>query len=181
MRRRQLKMILAVALAAMPAWGHAAQSVESNGLIQENISTAKITADGARYIIDISILATDLERMFAKTGIEREGVDLGHPGALEREIGGFVARRVTMRDASGAACATKVEHAGEDPGNDEGVLVELRFDCPSANASYDASKLLAVQSSRAWQVVTITRGAAKRQVMVNGDSPPVSALPARTE
>ena len=67
----------------------------------------------------------------------------------------------------------------DDPANDEGVLVELSFECASAGASYDATKLLATQSSRAWQVVTATRGAAKRQVTVNGESPPVAIPDAR--
>ena len=173
MDRRWVDILLAVTLAAMLVKSPPGLCVESSGFIQENISTAKIAASEGRYIVDISMLATDVEQMFLKTGSERAGVDLDRPGALENEIGMLIASRVTMRDGAGRDCARKVEKAGEDPSNDEGVLVELSFDCASADASYDASKLLATQSSRAWQVVTITRGGARRQVMVNGDSPPV--------
>jgi len=179
MSRRRIEILLATALAATLAELPSAPGAESTGFIQDNISTAKIVANGARYVVDISMMATDVEEMFLKTRKEHEDVDLNQPGALEREIGKFVAGRVTMRDGGGADCVKKVEKAGEDPSNDEGVLVELSFDCASADASYDASKLLATQSSRAWQVVTITRGEAKRQVMLNGDSPPVPTAEGR--
>ena len=69
------------------------------------------------------MLATDVEQMFFKTRNEREEGDLNRPGALEREIGRLVAARVTMRDGGGGDCAKKIEKAGEDPANDEGVLV----------------------------------------------------------
>jgi hypothetical protein len=173
MSRRQVQILLAVALATTLAKVPLAQCLESNGFIQENISTAIITANDNRYLVDISMLATDVEQMFLKTRSEREGMDLNQPGAVEREIGKLIGTRVAMRDSSGAECASKIEKAGEDPANDEGVLVELSFECASADASYDATKLLTMQSPRAWQVVTVVRGAAKRQVMVNGESPPV--------
>ena len=112
--------------------------------------------------------------MFLTTRNERQEGDLNRPGALEREIGRLVAARVTMRDGDGGDCAKKIEKAGEDPANDEGVLVTLSFECARADASYDATKLLAAQSSRAWQVVTVMRGGTKRQLMINGESPPVA-------
>jgi len=179
MSRRRIEIFLAVALARTLANLPSARALESDGLIQENISTAKITADGAHYIVDILMLATDLEEMFLRTRKEHEDVDLNRPGILELEIGKFVAGRVTMRDGRGADCVKKVEKAGEDPSNDEGVLVELSFDCSRADATYDATKLLTTQSPRAWQVVTIMRGGARRQVMVNGESPPVAMVEAR--
>lgn len=179
MRRRWVEIFLAVALAATLAKIPSARGVESNGFIQDNISTSRIIANGAHYSVDISMLATDVEEMFLKTRKEHEDVDLNQPAALEREIGKFIAGRVTMRDSRGADCVEKVEKAGEDPSNDEGVFVVLSFDCASADTSYDASKLLATQSSRAWQVVTIMRGGARRQVMINGESPPVAISDAR--
>ncbi len=174
MGRPQVKIFLTIALAAAFGQVPLAQGADSNGYVQENISTAKITADGNRYLVDIAMLATDVEQMFFKTRNEREEGDLNRPGALEREIGRLVAARVTMRDGGGGDCAKKIEKAGEDPANDEGVLVTLSFECARAGASYDATKLLTAQSSRAWQVVTVTRGATKRQLMVNGESPPVA-------
>ena len=179
MGRRGVEMCLAIALAATLSNVPLARAVESNGFVQDNISTAKITANGNRYLVDIAMVATDVEQMFFKTGREREEDDLNRPGALEREIGRLVAARVTMRDGAGGDCAKKIEKAGEDPANDEGVAVALSFECANAGASYDATKLLATQSSRAWQVVTVTRGEAKRQVMVNGESPPVAVPDAR--
>jgi hypothetical protein len=179
MSRPRVEILLAIALVATFGKAPLARGVESNGFVQDNISTAKITANGNRYLVDIAMLATDVEQMFFKTGREREEGDLNRPGALEREIGKLIVARVTMRDGRGADCVKKVEKAGEDPSNDEGVLVELSFDCASTDASYDASKLLTTQSPRAWQVVTVMRGGARRQVMVNGESPPVPLAEAR--
>ncbi|ARN81888.1 hypothetical protein [Methylocystis bryophila] len=178
MGRPRVEIFAAIALATMLVQAPPARSLDSNGLIQNNISTASIAGNGQRYIVDMRMLATDVEQMFLKTGREREGVDLAQPGAIEREIGAFIASRVTMRDGQGADCARKIEKSGEDPANDEGVLVELSFACATAGASYDPTRLLAAQSPRAWQVVTIARGEAKRQIMVNGESPPVAMLEA---
>ncbi len=174
MGRPQVKILLTIALAAAFCQIPLAQGADSNGYVQENISTAKITTDGKRYLVDIAMLATDVEQMFFKTARERQEGDLNRPGALEREIGRLVAARVAMRDGGGGDCAKKIEKAGEDPGNDEAVIVELSFECARAGASYDATKLLAAQSSRAWQVVTVLRGGTKRQLMVNGESAPVA-------
>jgi len=174
MGQRRIKFLLAIALAAPLGQVPLAQAADSNGYVQENISTATIIANGNHYFVDIALLATDVEQMFFKTRNEREGGDLNLPGALEREIGRLVAARVTMRDGAGGDCAKKIEKAGEDPANDEGVIVALSFECARAGASYDATKLLTAQSPRAWQVVTVTRGGTKRQLMVNGESPPVA-------
>lgn len=146
---------------------------EPKGYLQKDISTAKIIEGSRGYAVDVSILASDFEEMFQKSFNERRGVDLSEPGVLELEIGKFVADRVTMRDRDGTTCPSKVVRAGEDPGNDEGVLVSMTFECANHDAIYDASKLLAAQSARAWQAVTIGRGDTQRQVMVNAESPPV--------
>jgi hypothetical protein len=61
-----------------------------------------------------------------------------------------------MRDRDGRYCSSKVEHAGEDPANDEGVRVSLRFECTGREIFYDASKFLSAHGAGAWQVVTIT-------------------------
>ncbi len=170
MIRCRVAIFLAATLAAMLAKIPLAQSLEPNVFVQTNISAARIVENNYRYVVEITILASDIEQMFLKSGSERVGVDLSQPGALEREIGKLVAKRVVMRNNNGAACARKVEEAGEDPKNDEGVLVVLSFECAGADATYDATKLLATQGPRAWQVVTIIRGDAKRQVMLNGES-----------
>ena len=47
------------------------------------------------------------------------------------------------------------------------------------DAIYDATKLLATQGPRAWQVVTIMRGDTKRQVMVNAENSSVGLSTAR--
>ncbi len=156
-----------------------ALSLEPDAYVQTNISSAKIVEIDKRYVVEITILATDIEQMFQKSGGERVGVDLSQPGALEREIGKFVADRVAMRDNDGAVCRKKVEQAGEDPTNDEGVLVVLSFECAGVDAIYDATKLLATQGPRAWQVVTIMRGDTKRQVMVNAENSSVGLSTAR--
>jgi hypothetical protein len=146
---------------------------EPKGYLQKDIATAKIIETSRGYAVDVSILASDFEEMFQKSFNERRGVDLSEPGALDLEIGKFVANRVTMREKDGTPCPSKIERAGEDPADDEGVLVSMTFECANRDAVYDASKLLAAQSARAWQAVTISRGAIRRQVMVNAESPPV--------
>ncbi|WP_305653847.1 hypothetical protein [Methylocystis sp.] len=163
---------IAVAGAALTA-----AAGEPGSYLQKDISTAKIVETSRGYAVDVSILASDFEEMFQKSFNERRGVDLSVSGALEREIGRFVAERITMRGGDGTPCPGKVERSGEDPGNDEGVRVSMTFECPSHDAVYDANKLLATHSSRAWQVVTISRGDAHGQAMVqamiNAESPPV--------
>jgi hypothetical protein len=172
MIRHRFEISFIASVAAMLGMPQA-QGADAGVPIQANISAAKIVASNNRYVVDISIMASDIERMFMKAGGERVGVNLSQPGALEREIGKFVGRRVAMRDHDGAACAKSVEPAGEDPGNDEAVRVVLNFECAGGAPTYDVTELLATQSPRAWQVVTIIRGDSKRQVMVHGESPPV--------
>lgn len=173
MCRWRIGALLVAVVATLLGWNFLAKSGASDVFIQTDISAAKIVCDKNRCVVDIAIVATDLERMFRMDAGERVGVDLSAPGALEREIGKFVGNHVTMRDSGGAACAKRVERAGEDPANDEGALVVLSFECASDEATYDATKLLTTQGPRAWQVVTVMRGDAKRQVIVNWESPPV--------
>lgn len=174
MNRRQFEIFLSVAVAATVGKVAVAQSIESNAFIQANISAAKIIKNNNRYVIDIMMLATDIEQMFQNSSQERAGVDLSRPGVLEREIGRLVGSRIEMRDDNKRACTSKVEHSGEDPTNDEGVLVVLSFECMGSNIVYDATKLMEALGPRAWQVVTIIQGSAKRQVMINSHIPPVS-------
>ncbi len=174
MIRHRLEVSAIVVLAGMTGKAPVAQSAKSDAFIQTNISAAKISQSDHRYIVDITLLASDFEEMFQRSGGERVGVDLSQPGALEREIGRFVQRRVTMHRANGTVCEGNVERAGEDPANDEAVLVELSFNCADQNVSYDATKLLSAEGPRAWQVVTLVRGGKTLQVMVNGESQPVA-------
>lgn len=147
----RLKTYIAIALLwcgfVAPALAHTA-----------DISTAKIDAkNGGVYVVDVGFLATDLERMFQETMSERPDVNLAEPGVLETEIGKFVHRRVSMKNASGQACASHVEKAGEDPTNQDSALIVLRFDCAGVPGQifYDATKLLAAQGSKGKHLVTL--------------------------
>jgi hypothetical protein len=125
-----------------------------------DVSIAKLsTIDGA-YLAEISLLATDLERMFQETMDERAGVDLSPPGALETEIGKFVQRRVAIRDSTGRNCASVVLKAGEDPIRSYGATVVLRFKCEKIGGKlvYDASKFLSAHGTKSKQLIVITRG-----------------------
>jgi hypothetical protein len=141
--------------------------------LQANISAATIKEAPGGYVVNVTILASDFEEMFQNTAAERRGVDLSGPGILEVEIGRFFAKRIAMRDRDGNSCLSKVEQAGEDPSNDEGVRVSLTFQCANRDIFYDASKFLIAHGARAWQVVTVMLGDNHRQVMVNAESPPV--------
>lgn len=154
-------------------------AAEPQAYLQADISAAKIVAAESRYSVDVTLLASDFEEMFLKSRTEHWGVDLSAPGILEIEIGRYVAKRVAMRDRDGNACASKVERSGEDPANDEGVLVSLTFECADKDAFYDARKFLEAHGPRAWQVVTIMQGDARRQVMINVESPPTPVAASR--
>ena len=78
-----------------------------------------------------------------------------------------------LQSPEGVVCRGKVDKAGEDPTNDEGVLVSLVFDCKTSDVTYDARELLGALGARAWQVVTIVRGQQADQKMINADSPPI--------
>jgi hydrogenase/urease accessory protein HupE len=123
-----------------------------------DISTGKIDVrkDGV-YVVDVGFLATDLERMFRDTMPERPDANLAEQGVLETEIGKFVQRRVSMRNAAGRSCASRVEKSGEDPTNQDSALIVLRFDCAGVPGQtyYDATKLLAAQGSKGKHLVTL--------------------------
>ena len=137
-----------------------------------DISTAKIEAKDKGFVVDVGFLATDLERMFQELMAERRDVDLSQPGVLEEEIGKFVERRVTMRDAAGKACPAGVQHAGEDPTNQDSALVVLRFDCEGL-VTYDATKLLKAQGPRGKELVTLLSGRNAGEIVLEGASPPL--------
>ena len=141
-----------------------------------DISTGKIAPQGNRiYLVDIGFLATDLERMFQDTMSERADVDLSPPGALEAEIGKFVAKRVAMRDETGRACIGSVEKSGEDPTNQDSALVVMRFDCSGASGKtlYDATRLLAQQGVKGKHLVTISGGDNPGETMLYPADPPL--------
>jgi hydrogenase/urease accessory protein HupE len=160
----RLSAILILCLcAALPARAHT-----------PDISTAKIVPEKNHvYVVDEGFLATDLERMFQDTMNERAGIDLSAPGVLESEIGLFVQKRVSMRDAEGHACASRIEKAGEDPTNQDSALVVLRFDCPGDGGIYDATKLLAAQGPKGKHLVTLAGPSASGQTMLYPQSPPL--------
>lgn len=150
----------------------AVHAAEPKIYLRTDISAAKIVETRNGYNVDVTLLASDFEEMFQRSRAELRGVDLAAPGILEIEIGRYIARRIEMRERGGTACASKIERSGEDPGNDEAVLISLTFECATKDVVYDARKFLAAHGPRAWQVVTIIRGDAHRQVMVNAESPP---------
>lgn len=175
LRKRYLSHVLAATFAVSPVLAPAI-AAEPKVYVQNYISAAKIVETGAGYTVDVSLLASDMEEMFVNTAAERKGVDLSGPGILEVEIGRFVAKRIVLRDRDGRTCAAKVEKSGEDPANDGGVFVSLKFDCPTQDVVYDASRFLAAHGARAWQVAVIFHGDSHRQVMLNAESPPASLL-----
>lgn len=141
-----------------------------------DISTGKIVAKPkGSYAVDIGFLATDLERLFRESMAERQGVDLSPPGVLETEIGKFIQRRVSMRDAKGRVCASRIEKSGEDPTNQDSALVALAFDCVGADPVifYDATKLLAAQGARGKHLVTVVDEKNPGETMLLPGSPPL--------
>lgn len=155
--------LLALALSGRAALAHT-----------PDISTGKIAPQANRaYVVDVGFLATDLEKMFRSTMAERAEADLSQPGALESEIGKFVARRVAMRDASGRACIATVEKSGEDPVNQDSALVVMRFDCAGTQGQvfYDATKLLATQGERGKHLVTLIGGDNAGETMLYPNDP----------
>lgn len=148
-----------------------------------DISTGKIAPQAGKiYVVDVGFLATDLERMFQETMDERAGVDLSPPGALESEIGKFVAKRVAMRDETGRACVGDVEKSGEDPTNQDSALIVMRFDCSGATGKiyYDPTKLLATQGSKGKHLVTLLGENAGEAMRYPQDPPLDLAQPLET-
>ena len=122
-----------------------------------DISTAKIEAKDKGFVVDVGFLATDLERMFQESMGERKDVDLAQPGASRRRSANSFSAASQCANAAGKACPGAVEHAGEDPTNQDSALVVLRFDCEGLVA-FDATKLLQAQGPRGKELVTLLSG-----------------------
>lgn len=163
---QRLPIVVAwILMSVLPALAHTA-----------DISTGKIIPEKDRaYRVDVGFLATDLERIFSATMSERDAAVLSQPGVLETEIGRLTQRRVSMQDAEGHACTSRVDFAGEDPTNADSALVTLRFDCSSAPGTlfYDATRLLAAQGARGKHLVTVGEGASPGQTMLYPTDPPL--------
>lgn len=160
----RLVAVLFLALGLLtPAFAHTA-----------DISTGKIVEAKERvYRLDLGFLATDVERMFSETMAERKGVDLSPPGVLEAEIGRFVERRVSMQNAHGNACASRINYSGEDQTNADSALIVIDYDCADVTGQifYDASKLLETQGKRGKHLVTLTGVNAGETMLYPGDPP----------
>jgi hypothetical protein len=97
---------------------------------RDDNSTARVVQKGDRlFSVDVSMLATDFESMFASTSAEEHEEDLSAPGALENAIGRFVLKRIGLEGANGEKCRGSVDAAGEDPQSDESVRVLMTWDC----------------------------------------------------
>lgn len=151
----------------------AAAAIENKIYVQENISSANISPTNTGYSVTIHMLATDIEEIFQKTMSERTGVDLMKSGVVENQIGLMVLKRVSMQKNDGAECRKALRGAGEDPGNDEQVLVKIDFECGDADVSYNAKQLLAAHSPRSWQIVTVAQKDKSSQFMYNENSDPI--------
>lgn len=147
-------------------------------VVSEGTSMARIEFRDGKYISHIKILATDLEKMFSASMDERLEVDLSPPGVLEREIGAFVQRRITVRDGRGRPCNSTVESSGEDPDSNTNALVILRFDCKAVSQPlyYDASKLLSIHGASSRHGVEIIIDGTTSKEAVLTDSKPAIIL-----
>jgi hypothetical protein len=170
MRRRSAYFLLAIfpiALIGARSTGAREQQV----FVQRDISAARIVETSSGCVVDLTLLAADMEEMFQSSMDERRGIDLSAPGVLEEEIGKFVARRVSVRGRDGNACRQRIDRSGEDPKNDEGVLVSLVFECSGRAATYDAGKFIDAHSRRASQIINISQGNSHRQMTLNAEHP----------
>ncbi len=149
-------LIILIFGAAFPAVAHTA-----------DISTGRIVQKNDRiYSVDVALLATDLERMFAADTHES---DLSAPGALEKAIGRFVLARVDLEGADGKRCRGFVESAGEDPESADGVRVVMTFDCSAVpgNIFYNAIPLLETAGPRARHQTFVGEGSNAAQAVVD--------------
>ena len=160
-----ISIYLGLTYSALPA--------ENKIFVQENISAASFTKDGSDNIIRLQFLATDIEEIFQKTMKERLGVDLMRAGALESQIGAMVIKRINLTDKEGLPCEKSLIKSGEDPTNDELVLIEIKFQCSGTDFLYDPRELLSAHSQRSWQIVTFHQGNENRQHFLNVESLPV--------
>lgn len=168
---RNIKAIICCAFAVSNI--DLANADDQRVFVQENISSANITPLGNGYSVIVRMLATDIEEIFQKTLKDRVGVDLLKKGAVEREIGEMLQKRLSMRSEDGSECNKSVIRSGEDPNNDEMVVVSINFDCKGRNIIYSASELLRAHSPRSWQIVTIESGGLVHRIMINSESQPI--------
>ncbi|MBM3575215.1 MAG: hypothetical protein FJX39_05770 [Alphaproteobacteria bacterium] len=152
---------------------YSAFPAENKIFVQENISAASFTKEGGDNFIRLQFLATDIEEIFQKTMKERIGVDLMRSGALENQIGEMVLKRIILSNKEGQACEKSLIKLGEDPSNDELVLIEIKFQCASDNFVYDPRALLSTHSHRSWQIILVHEGNAAKEYFVNSESAPV--------
>jgi hypothetical protein len=133
--------------------------------LEDDNSIARIVQKGDRlYGVEVFMVATDLERMFAGAPADEHEEDLSAPGALENAIGRFVLKRIGLESASGEKCRGSVDSAGEDPKSDEDVRVVMTWDCSPVTGDifYNAAAFL-----------TMAGPAGKQQIFIGteGDVP----------
>jgi hypothetical protein len=142
--------------------------------VRENISSANFVKIGADNVLYLRFLATDIEEIFQKTMKERIGIDLMRNGALENQIGAMVLKRIFLSSDKGQACEKALIKSGEDPSNDELVLIEIKFQCESLNFIYDPRELLTTHSQRSWQIIIVSEGSDQKEYFVSSESPPLN-------
>ena len=170
---RKIKHILLAFIIFYSALASESIAEEDKVFVQENISAAYITREGGDYLLNLHMSATDIEEMFQKTMKERIGVDLMRSGALESQIGSMVLKRISVKDNDSVSCEKNLVKAGEDPTNDELVLIIIKFKCKTDHLTYDARELLSVLGQRAWQVVVFQQEAKSKKYFINLQSDPI--------
>ncbi|MFM8647911.1 MAG: hypothetical protein ACKOB7_09090, partial [Methylocystis sp.] len=85
----------------------------------------------------------------------------------------MVLKRIILSNKEGQACEKSLIKLGEDPSNDELVLIEIKFQCASDNFTYDPRELLSTHSYRSWQIILVHEGNAAKEYFVNSESAPV--------
>jgi hypothetical protein len=136
----------------------------------DDSSTARIVQKGDRlYSVDVSMLATDFERMFSGASEEEHDEDLSAPGALENAIGRFLLTRIALESASGEKCRGSVDTAGEDPKSDEDVRVVMTWDCSAVKGDifYNAAAFLKVTGPSGKHQVFIGTGTDAAQAVLD--------------
>lgn len=135
-----------------------------------DISTGRIIQKGNRlYSVDVAMLATDFESMFAKASTDEHDEDFSAPGALEKAIGRFVLKRVDLEGAGGEKCRGTVDRSGTDPESADGVRVVMTFDCSAVEGPifYNAVPLLEMGGPRARHHTFIGGGTDASQLIVD--------------
>lgn len=177
----KIKHILLAFIVSYLALASESIAEEDKVFVQENISAAYISREGGDYLLNLRMSATDIEEMFQKTMKERIGVDLMRSGALESQIGSMVLKRISMKDNNLVSCEKNLVKTGEDPINDELVLIVIKFKCKTDHLTYDTRELLSVLGQRAWQVVVFQHGAKSRKYFINLQSDPIDIKTADNE